>query len=129
MAKSEERLIEVEPGIHVLCHCHWQADRHAALTVIVLHGLEGSTESKYMLGVAEKGFAAGMNVVRMNQRTCGGTDHLAPTLYHSGRSADVMAVAKALIEVALDQGDARPGGEVHLAQAPPAVGQGAGRQE
>ena len=98
MAKSEERLIEVEPGIHVLCHCHWQADRHAALTVIVVHGLEGSTESKYMLGVAEKGFATAMNVVRMNQRTCGGTDHLAPTLYHSGRSADVMAVAKALIE-------------------------------
>jgi predicted alpha/beta-fold hydrolase len=96
--KSEERLIEVEPGIQVLCHCHWQTDLRSALTVIVVHGLEGSTESKYMLGVAEKGFASGMNVVRMNQRTCGGTDHLAPTLYHSGRSADVMAVAKALIE-------------------------------
>jgi uncharacterized protein len=94
---SEERLIEVEPGIHVLCHCHWQTDRHAALTVIVVHGLEGSTESNYMLGIAEKGFRAGMNVVRMNQRTCGGTDHLAPTLYHSGRSGDVMAVAGALI--------------------------------
>jgi uncharacterized protein len=95
---SEERLIEVEPGIHVLCHCHWQMDRHAALTVIVVHGLEGSTESNYMLGIAEKGLAAGMNVVRMNQRTCGGTDHLAPTLYHSGRSGDVMAVADALIK-------------------------------
>lgn len=98
LPKSEERLIEVEPGIHVLCHCHWQRDRHAALTVIVVHGLEGSTESNYMLGISEKGLAAGMNVVRMNQRTCGGTDHLAPTLYHSGRSGDVMAVAKALME-------------------------------
>ena len=98
LPKSQERLIEVEPGIHVLCHCHWQLDRHAALTVIVVHGLEGSTESNYMLGIAEKGLAAGMNVVRMNQRTCGGTDHLAPTLYHSGRSGDVMAVANALIE-------------------------------
>jgi hypothetical protein len=98
LPKSEERLIEVEPGIHVLCHCHWQADRRAALTVIVVHGLEGSTESNYMLGIAEKGFGAGMNVVRMNQRTCGGTDHLAPTLYHSGRSGDVMAVASALIK-------------------------------
>src|SRR5438067_12107568 len=39
-----------------------------------------------------------MNVVRMNQRTCGGTDHLAPTLYHSGRSSDGMAVANALIQ-------------------------------
>jgi predicted alpha/beta-fold hydrolase len=98
LPKSEERLIEVEPGIHVLCHCHWQLDRNAALTVIVVHGLEGSTESNYMLGIAEKGLAAGMNVVRMNQRTCGGTDHLAPTLYHSGRSGDVTAVAKSLIE-------------------------------
>lgn len=98
LPKSEERLIEVEPGIHVLCHCHWQMDRRATLTVIVVHGLEGSTESNYMLGIAERGLAAGMNVVRMNQRACGGTDHLAPTLYHSGRSGDVMAVANALIE-------------------------------
>jgi hypothetical protein len=51
-----------------------------------------------MLGIADKGMAAGMNVVLMNQRTCGGTDHLAPTLYHSGRSGDVMAVAQSLIE-------------------------------
>jgi predicted alpha/beta-fold hydrolase len=98
LPKSEERLIEVEPGIHVLCHCHWQMDRQVALTVIVVHGLEGSTESNYMRGVAAKGLAAGMNVVRMNQRTCGGTDHLAPTLYHSGRSGDVMAVANAFIK-------------------------------
>jgi len=98
LAKSEERLIEVEPGIPVLCHCHWQAEPRAALTVIVVHGLEGSSESKYMLGITEKGLAAGMNVVRMNQRTCGGTDALAPTFYHSGRSADVAAVAKSLVE-------------------------------
>ena len=93
----DDRLIEVEPGIPVLCRCHWQADRRSALTLIVVHGLEGSSESNYMLGIAEKGLAAGMNVIRMNQRTCGGTDGLAPTLYHSGRSADVMAVAQNLI--------------------------------
>jgi predicted alpha/beta-fold hydrolase len=98
LAKPEERLIEVESGIPVLCHCHWQAERRTALTVIVMHGLEGSSESQYMLGIAEKGLAAGMNVIRMNQRTCGGTDGLAPTLYHSGRSADVVAVAKNLVQ-------------------------------
>lgn len=81
----------------MLCHCYWQMNRGFKLTVIVVHGLEGSTESKYMMGMAEKGLKAGMNVVLMNQRTCGGTDHLAPTLYHSGRSGDVMAVANALI--------------------------------
>ena len=91
-------MIEVEPGVRVLCRCHWQNDRQKALTVIIVHGLEGSTESDYMLGVAQKGLAAGMNIVRMNQRNCGGTDHLSPTLYHSGRSEDVAAVARSLVE-------------------------------
>jgi uncharacterized protein len=31
-------------------------------------------------------------VVRMNMRNCGGSEALTPTLYHSGRSADVGAV-------------------------------------
>ena len=94
---AEHRLIEVEPGIPILCHCHWQQDRRA-LTLIVVHGLEGSSESQYMLGIARTGLAAGMNVVRMNQRNCGGMDHCAPTLYNSSRSADVAAVARNLIE-------------------------------
>jgi uncharacterized protein len=95
---AEERLVEVEPGIKVLCHCHWQADRANALTVIVVHGLEGSSESQYMLGIGKKGLAAGLNVVRMNQRNCGGTEGIAPVLYHSGLSRDVAAVAQSLIE-------------------------------
>jgi len=95
---AEARLIEVEPGVRVLAHCHWQADRQNTLTVIVVHGLEGSSDSQYMLGIAAKGLALGMNVVRMNQRNCGGTEAQAPTLYHSGRSQDVAAVARNLIE-------------------------------
>jgi uncharacterized protein len=94
---AEKRLIEVEPGVQVLCHCHWQPDRQNALTVIIVHGLEGSSESQYMLGIAAKGMSVGMNVVRMNQRNCGGTDALSPTLYHSGRSQDIAAVARNLI--------------------------------
>ncbi len=94
---AERRLIEVEPGVPVLCRCHWQNDRRA-LTLIVVHGLEGSSESQYMLGIARNGLAAGMNVVRMNQRNCGGMDHCAPTLYNSSRSGDVAAVARNLVE-------------------------------
>ncbi len=60
---------------------------------LVVHGLEGSTESQYMVGVARHGLAAGMNVALMNQRNCGGMDHCAPTLYNSSLSADVAAVA------------------------------------
>jgi len=39
-----------------------------------------------------------MNVVRMNQRNCGGMDHHAATLYNSSLSADVAAVARNVVE-------------------------------
>ena len=95
---AEKRMIEVEPGVPVLCHCHWRNDRSRALTLIIVHGLEGSSESQYMLGIARNGLSAGMNVVRMNQRNCGGMDHCAATLYNSGRSDDVAAVARNIVE-------------------------------
>lgn len=94
---AEERLFDVEPGIQILCHCHWQAERRTALTVIVVHGLEGSVESGYMIGTGSKAWAEGMNVVRMNMRNCGDTEHLGPSLYNSSMSADVGVVVKTLI--------------------------------
>jgi uncharacterized protein len=97
LPEAERRRIEVEPGVPVLCHCHWQEDRRA-LTLIVVHGLEGSSESQYMMGIARNALASGMNVVRMNQRNCGGMDDCAPTLYNSSRSKDVSAVARNLVE-------------------------------
>jgi predicted alpha/beta-fold hydrolase len=91
----EERLVQVAPGISVRCWCYWQQqNREQALTLIVVHGLEGSTESQYMMGVARNGLAAGMNVVLMNQRNCGGMDDCAPTLYNSSLSGDVAAVVE-----------------------------------
>jgi uncharacterized protein len=95
---AEERLVEVVPGIKVRCWCYWQSNRAAALTAIVVHGLEGSSDSTYMRGVARNGLAAGMNVVLMNQRNCGGMDYFAPTLYNSSLSGDVAGVARHVIE-------------------------------
>jgi hypothetical protein len=51
-----------------------------------------------MLAMAKKGYAAGFNVVRINLRNCGGTEHLTPTLYHGGQSEDLRAVINELIE-------------------------------
>jgi predicted alpha/beta-fold hydrolase len=51
-----------------------------------------------MHGIAAKAYTAGLNVVRMNQRTCGGTEHLCPTLYNSGLSADYRSVIRELAE-------------------------------
>jgi hypothetical protein len=95
---STPRLFEVEQGTQVRADCHWQEEPRLHPTLVLLHGLEGSSDSGYMRGCAEKASAAGFNVVRMNQRNCGGTEHLTPTLYHSGRSADLRAVARELIE-------------------------------
>ena len=84
---------------HVLCHCHWQANPSQCLTLLLVHGLEGSSRSQYMLGNSARAWAAGCNVIRMNMRNCGGTEHLSPTLYHSGLSADVAAVMRTLSAV------------------------------
>jgi uncharacterized protein len=84
----------------VLCHCHWQPPevRRERLTVVIVHGLEGSSSSQYVFGNTARALAAGFNVVRMNMRSCGGTDELSPTIYHSGRSEDVAAVVARIIE-------------------------------
>ena len=88
--------VEVDPadGSRVLCQCHWQPIPGLAqrLTVVLVHGLEGSSNSRYIQGITARAFGAGFNVIRMNMRSCGGTDSLTPTLYHSGLSGDVGAV-------------------------------------
>ncbi len=95
---SEERLFSVAPEVQVLCRCNWQPERQRATTFVLVHGLEGSTDSQYIVGTANKAWDAGFNVVRMNMRNCGGSERLGPTLYHSGLSADVGAVMRTLIE-------------------------------
>jgi predicted alpha/beta-fold hydrolase len=93
-----ERLFETEPGTQVRAVCHWHENAQEHATVVVLHGLEGSSESGYMRGVAEQAWLAGFNAVRLNQRNCGGSERLTPTLYHSGLSQDIRAVLFELIE-------------------------------
>lgn len=95
---SIPRLFSVEPGTQVRGECHWQERPRECPTLVLLHGLEGSSESGYILGTAEKASVAGFNVVRLNQRNCGGTEKLTATLYHSGLSGDIRAVVHELIE-------------------------------
>jgi uncharacterized protein len=87
------RTFQVDTESQLLGRCHWQdgKERSAPLLLLV-HGLEGSSESKYMLGIAEKAWQRGFHVIRLNQRNCGGTERLTPTLYNSGMSGDYRAV-------------------------------------
>jgi predicted alpha/beta-fold hydrolase len=88
----EARLIRVCEDTQVLTHCYWQPDRARRQTLVALHGLEGSSGVHYMRGLADKAYRAGWNAVLVNQRNCGGTEHLTPGLYHSGLTADPRAV-------------------------------------
>ncbi len=96
--KDEERFFDVASDVRVLAHCRWQADRLKHPTIVLWHGIEGSSSSTYMIAMADKGFKAGFNVVRMNLRTCGGTEHLTSTVYHGGLTEDLHEVVRQLIE-------------------------------
>ena len=90
------RRFTTEPRTQLQGFCHWQSHPRSSPTLILLHGLEGSADSHYMRGMTTKAYRAGFNVIRMNQRTCGGSDHLTPTLYNSGLSNDYRAIIQEL---------------------------------
>jgi predicted alpha/beta-fold hydrolase len=94
----EARTFATEPETTVLAYCHWQPQRHAHPTVLIVHGLEGSADAAYVRGTAEKAWQFGWNVLRYNVRGCGGTAHLAPKLYHSGLTSDLRVVVRELVE-------------------------------
>jgi uncharacterized protein len=92
------RYFDVAADARVLAHCHWQESPASRPTILLLHGLEGSSLAHYMSGVSDKAWAAGWNVVRLNQRNCGHTEHLSRGLYHSGLTHDPLFVMRELIE-------------------------------
>jgi predicted alpha/beta-fold hydrolase len=98
LPEGTPREFETEPGTRIRGECHWQSKPREHPTLVLVHGLEGSSDSGYMRGLAERAFAAGWNAVRLNQRNCGGTESLTPTLYNSGLSGDYRAVLNELIE-------------------------------
>ncbi len=92
---GEDRLFRVDPESQIKGVCSWQPNRQAP-GLILIHGLEGCHDSPYMRGIAHKAWHAGLNVIRLNQRNCAGTEHLTPTLYNAGLSRDLRAVADEL---------------------------------
>jgi hypothetical protein len=88
-----ESAIDTDPGSSVVVHENRPAGVVKAEAILV-HGLEGSSRSGYMISLAqalcENGFAAH----RMNMRGCGAGDGLTSTLYHSGLTSDALAVIR-----------------------------------
>jgi predicted alpha/beta-fold hydrolase len=99
LPEAEARFFQVTDDTQVLAHCYWQPERASAPLVLALHGLEGSSGAHYMRGIAEKAFRAGFSAVLLNQRNCGGTEHLGPGLYHSGLTHDADHVIREIARV------------------------------
>jgi hypothetical protein len=94
-ASARERVFATTDGNRVLGLSHFQRDR-ARACLVLLHGLGGDVRSPYMVGTAEKAFARGLSVLRLNARNCGGTEHLARASYHGGTTEDLLCVAEEL---------------------------------
>lgn len=86
------RYFDVDADNRVVASCHWQPRAWEHPTLVALHGLNGSADAHYMRGLAAKAFERGHNVVRLNQRNCGDTEHLSKGLFHSGLTADAAHV-------------------------------------
>ena len=99
LPKSTRRYFDVDHDARVVADCHWQPDPWERPTILALHGLNGSSDAHYMRGIASKAFARGMNVVRLNQRNCGNTEHLSAGLFHSGLTQDARHVIHELTVV------------------------------
>src|ERR1700730_13698278 len=93
------RYFDVDRDARVLAHCHWHPRPWEHATIVILHGLNGSSDAHYMRGIATKAFSQGMNALRLNQRNCGDTEHLEAGLFHSGLTSDVRHVIEELIAV------------------------------
>lgn len=66
--------------------------------VILIHGLEGSSESNYVLSTSKVLNAAGYDTVSLNLRGCSGEDNLLLSTYHSGKTDDVDFVINHILE-------------------------------
>lgn len=68
-----------------------------APTLLVLHGLEGSSESKYVRGLLSRARRRGWRGAALNFRSCSGELNRAPRLYHSGETDDIGWVIERLL--------------------------------
>ncbi len=89
-------LYESEPGVQVLVHSQQPAGQSVA-EIILVHGLEGSSDAGYARSFARAALEAGYTAHRFNMRSCAGTEHLSGNaLYHSGQTSDLLAVLRTI---------------------------------
>jgi len=89
------RIVETEPGVSILVISQMPAVPPRAHLILV-HGLEGSSDAGYKRSMAQHALESGIAVHRFNMRSCGGTEELALTNYHAGQTSDLLFFIRSL---------------------------------
>ena len=87
--RVERRYIELPDGTKLGIDCSFQKDYKEKYTVVVLDGYLGSSTSHYSLGIGNKAYNYGFNVILLNQRGQGDTIQLTKSLSDSGLLGDI----------------------------------------
>lgn len=93
----EEAVYRTAPDVQVLAHAQrpeLSIKGAPAGDILMLHGLEGSSNSGYLVSLAHAALSRGYSTARLNLRGCGGTEHLAITSYHAGQTSDALEVLR-----------------------------------
>ena len=95
-AAAEELLLDCGDGVRLQCLLSRPPPQRAYTPVLLLHGWEGSADSLYVLSLAQRLFAQGFEVARLNLRDHGETHHLNRELFHSCRLPEVVGAVHTL---------------------------------
>jgi predicted alpha/beta-fold hydrolase len=99
-SRVEVLRIPLPAGGALHAHGWWQPGGQTSPAVIIVHGVGGSSDSRYVVRAAVSLHRAGWHVVRLDLRGAGGSVVDAPALYHAGLTED--------LRVAIDYVAARP---------------------
>ncbi len=86
--KTRERM-ELPDGDFVDVDISRQGNKKA---VLLCHGLEGSSHSQYVLGMAKALLPLGLDVLAINHRSCSGEMNRLPRMYHHAAFEDIEEV-------------------------------------
>jgi len=93
---SRELVLDCGGGVRLLAlHAPAPAQVPARRAVLLLHGWEGDASANYVLMLAQQLFERGFEVLRLNLRDHGGTQHLNRGLFHSCLLEEVVGAVRA----------------------------------
>jgi predicted alpha/beta-fold hydrolase len=84
---GEDTQIRVDATTQLRVWIHRQPEAATKPLAVLLHGLSGSSESRYVLGLGAKLFSRGFSVARMNMRNCGDSERMRPISIAAARRA------------------------------------------